>query len=113
MTTESGTATSASEQVIAEGVDEEPIEGNRRLFTGRAYLAIATARHHLRRLPHAGAERCVDLRLDRDRAALPAAIPDGDVEFPHRPYRGRAALGFLLFSAHTFHPDRDIARRAS
>jgi hypothetical protein len=42
MTTESGTATSASEQVIAEGVDEEPIEGNRRLFTGRAYLAIAT-----------------------------------------------------------------------
>ena len=27
--------------VIAEGVDEDPIEGNRRLFTGRAYTALA------------------------------------------------------------------------
>ena len=36
------TAADGDEHLIAEGVDEEPIEGNRRLFTGRAYLAIAT-----------------------------------------------------------------------
>ena len=33
--------TSQTDQVIAEGVDEDPIEGNRRLFSGRAYLFIA------------------------------------------------------------------------
>ena len=27
--------------VIAEGVDEEPVESNRRLFTGRAKLIVA------------------------------------------------------------------------
>jgi hypothetical protein len=36
------TDTSTSDQVIAEGVDEEPVESNRRLFKGRAYLIIAT-----------------------------------------------------------------------
>ena len=30
-----------TDQVIAEGVDEEPIESNRRLFTGRLQIAIA------------------------------------------------------------------------
>ena len=33
--------TSQTGQVLAEGVDEEPIEGNRRLFAGRAYVVIA------------------------------------------------------------------------
>ena len=33
--------TSQTDQVLAEGVDEEPIEGNRRLFAGRAYMIIA------------------------------------------------------------------------
>ncbi len=33
--------TSQTDQVIAEGVDEDPIEGNRRLFAGRAYMIIA------------------------------------------------------------------------
>lgn len=27
--------------VIAEGVDDEPVEGNRRLFSGRSYVIIA------------------------------------------------------------------------
>ena len=27
--------------MLAEGVDEDPIEGNRRLFTGRGYMVIA------------------------------------------------------------------------
>ena len=33
--------TSQTGQVLAEGVDEEPIEGNHRLFAGRAYVVIA------------------------------------------------------------------------
>ncbi len=33
--------TSQTDQVIAEGVDEEPVESNRRLFSGRAYAIIA------------------------------------------------------------------------
>ncbi|WP_416915776.1 MAG: TRAP transporter permease [Roseicyclus sp.] len=33
--------TSQTDQVLAEGVDEEPIESYRRLFTGRAYMLIA------------------------------------------------------------------------
>ena len=28
--------------VVAEGVDEEPVEANRRLFTGTSYIVIAT-----------------------------------------------------------------------
>jgi TRAP transporter 4TM/12TM fusion protein len=32
---------SQTEPVLAEGVDEEPIEGNRRLFQGRAYMLFA------------------------------------------------------------------------
>ena len=33
--------TSRTDTIIAEGVDEEPVEGNRRLFTGRSYAVIA------------------------------------------------------------------------
>ncbi|ROU03790.1 TRAP transporter permease [Histidinibacterium lentulum] len=33
--------TSQTDRVLAEGVDEEPVESNRRLFTGRAYRFIA------------------------------------------------------------------------
>jgi len=33
--------TSQTDQVIAEGVDEEPVESNRRLFAGRAYAILA------------------------------------------------------------------------
>jgi len=36
-----GSSPLAGQQVIAEGVDEEPIEGNRRLFSGPAYIFIA------------------------------------------------------------------------
>ena len=27
--------------IVAEGVDDEPVEGNRRIFTGRTYLVVA------------------------------------------------------------------------
>ncbi len=33
--------TSQTDQVLAEGVDEDPIEGNRRLFSGRTYAIVA------------------------------------------------------------------------
>ena len=36
------TAAGSDEHVIAEGVDEEPVEKNRRLFTGPSFVFIAT-----------------------------------------------------------------------
>ena len=41
-TTGTGDDEHPSGPVIAEGVDEEPIEGNRRLFEGGAFLFVAT-----------------------------------------------------------------------
>jgi TRAP-type uncharacterized transport system fused permease subunit len=107
MTTESGTATSASEQVIAEGVDEEPIEGNRRLFTGRAYLAIATvatiyAAFHMLALNGVSISDWTGIELP----FLPQ-FPMETWNFRIVHIAGALALGFLLFSAHTFHPDRE------
>jgi TRAP transporter 4TM/12TM fusion protein len=107
MTTESGTATSASEQVIAEGVDEEPIEGNRRLFTGRAYLAIATvatiyAAFHMLALNGVSISDWTGIELP----FLPQ-FPMETWNFRIVHIAGATALGFLLFSAHTFHPDRE------
>jgi TRAP transporter 4TM/12TM fusion protein len=106
MTTESGTQTSASEQVIAEGVDEEPIEGNRRLFTGRAYLAIATlatvyAAFHMLALNGVSISDWTGIELP----FLPQ-FPMETWNFRIVHIAGALALGFLLFSAHTFHPDR-------
>jgi TRAP-type uncharacterized transport system fused permease subunit len=99
--------TSASEQVIAEGVDEEPIEGNRRLFTGRAYLAIATlatvyAAFHMLALNGVSISDwtgidCPSCRNSRWRRGTSASSIS----------RAHGAWGFLLFSAHTFHPDRE------
>jgi hypothetical protein len=100
--------------VLAEGVDEEPVESNRRLFAGRAYLASSPtlstvyAAFHMLALNGVSISDWTGLELP-----LPAAIPAGDLEFPHRHIAGALALGFLLFSAHSFHPDRPTRKPGS
>ena len=41
MTTDTQTDDLTDGPILAEGVDEEPVEHNRRIFDGRTYLAIA------------------------------------------------------------------------
>ena len=94
------------DQVIAEGVDEDPIEGNRRLFTGRAYLTIATlatvyAAFHMLALNGVSISDWTGIELP----FLPQ-FPMETWNFRIVHIAGALGLGFLLFSAHTFHPDR-------
>jgi TRAP transporter 4TM/12TM fusion protein len=100
------TAADQRDQVIAEGVDEEPIEGNRRLFAGRAYLAIATlatvyAAFHMLALNGVSISDWTGVELP----FLPQ-FPMETWNFRIVHIAGALALGFLLFSAHAFHPDR-------
>jgi TRAP-type uncharacterized transport system fused permease subunit len=112
MSTDSRTETGANDQVIAEGVDEEPIEGNRRLFTGRAYLAIATlatvyAAFHMLALNGVSISDWTGIELP----FLPQ-FPMETWNFRIVHIAGALALGFLLFSAHAFHDGaRDQSRR--
>jgi len=99
--------TTASDKVIAEGVDEEPVEGNRRLFTGRAYVAIAVlstlyAAFHMFALNGVSISDWTGLEIP----FLPQ-FPMETWNFRIVHIAGALGLGFLLFSAHTFHSDRD------
>lgn len=99
------TASTEDERVIAEGVDEEPIEGNRRLFAGKAYLAIATlatiyAAFHMFALNGVSISDWTGIELP-----LLPTFPLETWNFRIIHIAGALALGFLLFSAHTFHSD--------
>ena len=105
MTTEK-TAAAEIDQVIAEGVDEEPIEANRRLFTGPAYLFIATistiyAAFHMLALNGVSISDWTGVELP-----LLPQFPLETWNFRILHIAGALALGFLLFSAHVFDPDR-------
>jgi TRAP-type uncharacterized transport system fused permease subunit len=107
MSTDSRTETGANDQVIAEGVDEEPIEGNRRLFTGRAYLAIATlatvyAAFHMLALNGVSLSDWTGIELP----FLPQ-FPMETWNFRIVHIAGALALGFLLFSAQTFRAEHE------
>ncbi|MCU4651766.1 TRAP transporter fused permease subunit [Roseibacterium sp. SDUM158016] len=96
------TETTASEQVLAEGVDEEPIEGNRRLFTGRAQLVVALiatvyAAFHMIALNGVSISDWTGV----DIPFLPS-LPMETWNFRILHIAGALGLGFLLFSAHTF-----------
>src|SRR6056297_3641286 len=100
------TATDVKEQVLAEGVDEDPIEGNRRLFTGRAYLVVATlatvyAAFHMLALNGVSISDWTGIEIP-----LLPQFPMETWNFRIVHIAGALGLGFLLFSAHTFHPDR-------
>ncbi|MEJ6394744.1 TRAP transporter fused permease subunit [Gymnodinialimonas sp. 2305UL16-5] len=91
--------------VIAEGVDDEPVETNRRMFDGAGYLLVAAA-STLYAAFHMAALNGLSI----------SAITGIDIGFlPQFPLEtwnfrivhiaGALALGFVLFSAHTFGQD--------
>ncbi|MEM7722396.1 MAG: TRAP transporter fused permease subunit [Pseudomonadota bacterium] len=91
--------------VIAEGVDEEPVEPNRRLFKGASYLFIAAlstiyAGFHMAALNGISIENMTGIDLP----FLPQ-FPMETWNFRIVHIAGALALGFLLFSAHRFAKD--------
>ncbi|MEO0427936.1 MAG: TRAP transporter fused permease subunit [Pseudomonadota bacterium] len=105
MTDETGKATEAErdqDQVIAEGVDEEPIESNRRLFGGRMLLLIsafaaAYAAFHMAALNGLSIREWTGIDLP-----LLPQFPMETWNFRIVHIAGALALGFLLFSGRSF-----------
>ncbi|MEL7163895.1 MAG: TRAP transporter fused permease subunit, partial [Pseudomonadota bacterium] len=96
-----------TEQVIAEGVDDEPVEGNRRLFTGRSYLLIAAlaaiyAAFHMIALNGVSISDYTGVEI----GFLPQ-FPLETWNFRIVHIAGALALGFVLYSAHTFRARED------
>src|SRR6056297_1177988 len=92
--------------VLAEGIDEEPVEKNRRLFSGPALSAIATlstlyAAFHMFALNGVSISDWTGVEIP-----LLPQFPMETWNFRIVHIAGALGLGFLLFSAHTFHPDR-------
>ncbi len=93
------------EPVLAEGVDEEPIESNRRLFSGRAYVLMAAlstiyAAFHMIALNGVSISDWTGIEIP-----LLPQFPLETWNFRIVHISGALALGFLLFSAHTFSDD--------
>ncbi|MEO0634019.1 MAG: TRAP transporter permease, partial [Pseudomonadota bacterium] len=96
-----------TDQVIAEGVDDEPVEGNRRLFTGRSYLLIAAlaaiyAAFHMIALNGVSISDYTGVEI----GFLPQ-FPLETWNFRIVHIAGALALGFVLYSAHTFRARED------
>lgn len=90
------------DHLIAEGVDEEPIEVNRRLFEGRSHLVIAAlatfyAAFHMIALNGLSISALTGINIP----FLPQ-FPLETWNFRIAHIAGALALGFLLFAAHTF-----------
>ncbi|WP_224815108.1 TRAP transporter fused permease subunit [Hasllibacter sp. MH4015] len=99
--------------VIAEGVDEEPVESNRRLFTGGRLLFIAAlstiyAGFHMAALNGLSLSNITGIEI----GFLPQ-FPMETWNFRIVHIAGALVLGFALFSAHTFggNPDEDRQTR--
>jgi TRAP transporter 4TM/12TM fusion protein len=92
--------------MVAEGIDEEIVESNRRLISGWARLLIAAlstgyAAFHMIALNGVSISDWTGVRLPY----LPQ-FPMETWNFRIVHIAGALALGFLLFSAHAFRPDR-------
>ena len=90
------------DRVIAEGVDEEPVEGNRRIFTGStnvavAFLAMFYAAFHMAALNGLSISAMTGL----DIPFLPQ-FPLETWNFRAVHIAGALALGFLLFAPRSF-----------
>ncbi|RED18025.1 TRAP transporter permease [Pontivivens insulae] len=95
-----------SNQVIAEGVDDEPVESNRRLFEGRAYLVVAImagiyAFFHMAALNGLSISATTGVTIP----FLPT-FPMETWNFRIVHIAGALILGFTLFSARAF-PDEE------
>ncbi|MGJ8585645.1 MAG: TRAP transporter permease [Marinosulfonomonas sp.] len=96
--------------VIAEGVDEEPIEHNRRVFTGRSYIAIAWlaglyALFHMAALNGWSIRGWTGINIP----FLPV-FPMETWNFRIVHIAGSLILGFLLYSARAFPDSEDTTK---
>ncbi|MDA0923213.1 MAG: TRAP transporter fused permease subunit [Proteobacteria bacterium] len=91
--------------ILAQGVDEDPVEGNRRLFTGPGYMAVALV-SILYALVHMLALNGVSISdwTGIDIPFLPQ-FPLETWNFRIMHIAGALALGFLIFAAHSFGDD--------
>lgn len=96
--------------VLAEGVDEDPVEGNRRLFTGPAYMAVACV-SIIYAVVHMLALNGVSISAwtGIDLPFLPQ-FPLETWNFRIMHIAGALALGFLIFAAHSFAEDTGTGR---
>ena len=99
-----------TDQVIAEGVDEEPIESNRRLFSGRLQVLIALiatiyAAFHMIALNGVSVSALTGI----DIPFLPT-FPIETWSFRILHIAGALGVGFLLFSAQTIGASQKSAR---
>ena len=109
MTTETQQDDQTDGPVLAEGVDDEPVESNRRIYTGRTYLAIA-ALSGVYALFHMAALNGWSIRgwTGIDIPFLPV-FPMETWNFRIVHIAGALILGFTLYSARAI-PDRDADR---
>ncbi|WP_299280720.1 TRAP transporter fused permease subunit [uncultured Tateyamaria sp.] len=100
----------SEEPIKVEGVDDEPVEDNRRAFTGRAYLAIA-AISGLYAIFHMAVLNgwSINAWTGIDIPGLPV-FPMETWNFRIVHIAGALILGFLLYSARAF-PDKDTGGR--
>jgi TRAP transporter 4TM/12TM fusion protein len=104
--THTHTQDQTQDRVLAEGVDEDPIEPNRRLFTGRAYVVIAListiyAGFHMIALNGVSISALTGIEI----AFLPQ-FPLETWNFRIVHIAGALGLGFLIFAAHGFALDQ-------
>jgi len=97
--------THTDEPVLAEGVDDEPVESNRRLFTGTPYLVIALiamayAAFHMVALNGVSIKEYTGIEVP-----LLPQFPLETWNFRIVHVAGALGLGFLLFSARMFRDD--------
>ena len=97
--------------ILAEGVDEDPVEGNRRLFTGPGYMAVALV-SILYALVHMLALNGVSISdwTGIDIPFLPQ-FPLETWNFRIMHIAGALALGFLIFAAHSFSDDHAATKQ--
>ncbi|RBI86670.1 TRAP transporter permease [Rhodosalinus halophilus] len=100
--------------LVVEGVDEEPIEGNRRLFEGRMYVAVTFAAalyaaFHMAALNGLSIESMTGGAVDLP--FLPS-FPMETWNFRIVHIAGALALGFVLFAGTRFTDDEGRARPA-
>ncbi len=105
MTTDTQKDDQTEGPVIADGVDDEPVEHNRRVFTGRTYIAIAAisgfyALFHMAALNGWSIERWTSI----DIPFLPV-FPMETWNFRIVHIAGALILGFTLYSARAFPED--------
>ncbi|MEM7641906.1 MAG: TRAP transporter fused permease subunit [Pseudomonadota bacterium] len=99
------------DRVVAEGVDEEPVEGNRRLFDGRNFLLIGAfaflyAFFHMAALNGLSVSNLTGINLP----FLPQ-FPLETWNFRMVHIAGGLALGFLLYAGYSFQADDTALKR--